>query len=534
MYTVMIVDDEMLARVGIKSMIPWEEHGFHVIGEAENGRKGLEMAQKLSPDIILTDIKMPIMDGISFMKQYKALGGEAKFIVLSSYDDFDIVKDSMKMGAEDYIIKLEMQPHALIEILRQAADKIEAEREENKRYLKQQKMYETNNKLMKDQLLKSLLFGWIFEDTEAEERLKDVHIHLNAEGIVCMVLQIDNLDVYNGYAEKDRKILDYAALNIIEEILEHFKTGSALSLNPTQYIIIFSCESESGQNDFIDKISNQMKTALKTYLNLSVSAGISNIHQGYLSIETAYLEAVQAVQACFFHPRGCTIMFSQHHDKLLKKEALEDDQTIQKTIQAIQSGNIDMIKQGFEQLYQLFEEFRWPTREMAKGFCFLLLFQVKSILETADSETLFRDIENCITSLDFHHWLKNVEQAIHSSLSAMPEASNLVLRMKQYIDRNYQHNITLEIISEHFHLSPNYLSNLFKRETGNTFVEYLTKVRIDHAKQLLKDTDKKMFEIGRAVGYENEYYFSRVFRKVAGIPPIQYKKSILSCHRQSI
>jgi two-component system, response regulator YesN len=525
MHTVLIVDDEMLARVGIKSMIPWEEHGFHVIGEAENGSKGLDMARRLSPDIILTDIKMPVMDGITFMEKYKSLGGKAKFIVLSSYDDFEIVKDSMKMGAEDYIIKLEMQPNSLIDILCQAAAKIESEREENKRNYRRQKLFETNAKLIREQLFKSLLFGWIFEETEAEERLNEVQIHLNPECIICMVLQIDNLEVYNVYAEKDRKILDYAALNIIGEILEDFKMGSALSINPAQYIVIFSCDSEHVQNDLIQSISNQLKMALKKYLNLSVSAGISNNHKGYLSIEIAYSEAVQAVQACFFYPRGSTIMYNLQQDNLLKKEVLKDYQTIQKTIQAVQSGNIEVIKNGFDHLYQVFEEFCFPTREFAKGFCFTLLFQVNSVLQLhVNCDPMYRDIENCMTSLDFNRWLQNMEQAIITSILAMPEASNLILRMKQYIDQNYFENITLEMISDHFHLSPNYFSNLFKRETGKTFVEYLTGVRIDRARQLLKETDMKMFEISRTVGYENEYYFSRVFRKVTGIPPIQFRK----------
>jgi two-component system response regulator YesN len=152
LYRIIIADDEILARVGIKSLIPWREHGYELIGECENGKKAYDMAKELLPDIIVTDIKMPVMNGIELIRALKAENKDIKFIVLSSYDDFEYVKEAMKLGAEDYILKLQMEPEGLLKVLQNVCNKIVQEKNEKRRK-------NDNMPLMQEKFLKDLIFG---------------------------------------------------------------------------------------------------------------------------------------------------------------------------------------------------------------------------------------------------------------------------------------------------------------------------------------------------------------------------------------
>jgi len=530
----MIVDDEILARVGIKSLISWEEHGFLLVGEAENGKKALEMVKDLSPDIIITDIKMPQLNGIGLIKSLKELKSPAKFVVLSSYDDFEYVKEAMKVGAEDYILKLEMEPDKLLDILNRVKEKITQERNEKIAIQEEKRQYHVSMPVLKEKFFKDLVCGVINKDAEIEERLRFLGIVLPEKNLLCMVMLVDNRDIYNKYTEEDEHLLTFSINNVAQEILSECGYGYVFATKPMEFSIVYSVESITPMNDFyenIARLTNKLKSALKNYLNVSVSIGISNIHKDYSHIRLAYRQALEAARKSFIMPRGSTIMY-QDISRYTEEGSTSFAEELKLLERAFNAADISKINLAFKLIEQKLTGCTSISKELLKGMCYTAVFVIHSFMEeygvpidslwTSNDEP-YKQIEQLMVLSDFIQWLENLRKKVLEVLQLMADSNSIVVKAKQYINENYNKDISLNLLANRLNVSSNYLSNLFKKDTGVNFIDYLTGVRIGRAKELLKTSDSKIHEIGESVGYDNIHYFSKIFKKVTGVTPQQFR-----------
>lgn len=531
MYKVMIVDDEMLARVGIKSMIEWKQHGFEVIGEAENGQKALLLAEQLRPDIIITDIKMPVLDGVELIKQLEQRQYGIQYIVLSAYDDFAYVKEAMKAGAEDYLIKLELQPDQLLSALDTIRLKLEEKRtsdSSNDQELNQNR----NQMILRDTLLREIMEGRSYSDQEIRNRLPPGDMAVFEQAFVCYVIQPDRFEIYDKYTEDDVHLLDYAMQNVIEEVIFARAKGIVLSTSEREISVFVTyaqpeststCQEERGK-----VVEIAIKTALKTYLNTSVVIGVSNVHTSCANVRQSYKEAALAVDRRFSYPPGSTIHYGETSS--WKVQPIDLSQELKEFEQLLAIADEAAIGSLMSRMNHKLKHAQL-SRDSVKGFCTALLYVADAAMmkqnihySTAWKERVTAKVNQLGSLADFDKWIFEFEQGLKEALFDSNDTSKLIRNIKQYIASHYAEDVHLELLASQMNLSANYISHVFKRETNMTIVEYLTQWRVDQAIQLLQATDKKIYEIGQLVGYENEHYFSRVFKKVIGVSPNRFKK----------
>lgn len=526
---VIIIDDEPLVRLGLKSIIPWEDHGCEIVGEATNGRQGLELILKYRPNLVITDIKMPVMDGLEMMRQvFKSY--HPAFIILSSYNDFPLVKQAMKQGAEDYLIKLDLEPDILLNILAAVKKKM-SETGGSLEYVVRE-----NNFMLREGFFKRIVGRSLQDPNEIELQLKHLEIELNEAFLAGMMIRLHQSDLLDKYEPDEYCALEGALRNMIEEITNDLFQGYTYTWNRGEFFTIFSYHHPGDWESFTKKArdtAERMVYSLKQYFNVMISVGISDLHHGYEQIYQVHQESHQAVQYGVSKASGMQkilfykdlpasyftrVQFDISEFKIILPQAVEfrDLETIQTIFDTIISNLHEMV----------------ISREQAFDICFQLTYLISGtgLSETTLKEiigyhdSLTESILNLETLSDIVHWLTNLGQGLCRFLSREDEPKNhrLITKAKKYIAEHYTEEISLNELAAAIHISSGYLSTIFKQYAGVSFIDYLTDYKIGQAKRMLRETDCKIYEIAEMLGYQNAYYFSKVFKKVTGMTPSEF------------
>jgi two-component system response regulator YesN len=531
MIKVMIADDETLARVGLKTLIPWEKYGFALIGEAENGKIALDLALQLKPDIVITDIKMPLLNGVELIAALREHLEDTKFIVLSSYGDFDYVKEAMRIGAEDYILKLQMEPDQFIELLNKVKLKIEAERSVHKEKIKDEWYKRRNLPALRIKLFQDLLFNYYVNEEEINDQFEYLAIKLHSNNFVCLLLRVENRELYDRYDDNDRYILTYGITNVIEEILQNYPDAYVISTNSMEFAIIcsFGADSENEAKSIAEKVSRHVENALKTYLNFKCRIGISGVCSHFRNLKTAYRQASEALDQGFSELKHTIFHYQQHLNSSHSVGFEEEFKSIEKAFHVLDGG---LIGRAFDQFIHKIDDGRFnKSEETLRGICWSLTFMVtvwgkEFTEEDLDKTVPLSHLEQFRTLDDFRNWIVELKAKAISLPLKIDEGKNTVARAKKYMLVNYDKDISLKSVSNYLNISPNYLSFLFKRGTNENFIDFLIHVRIEQAQYLLKHSSSKIYEIGMKVGYNDAYYFSKIFKKVTGQTPLEYRSSL--------
>ncbi|WP_274651180.1 response regulator transcription factor [Paenibacillus humicola] len=530
MITVMIVDDEILVRIGVKSIIPWKQYEFEVVGEAENGERALALARELQPDIMITDIKMPLLNGIELIQAMKAEQLETKFVVLSSYGDFNYVKEAMQLGAEDYILKLNMEPEQLLDILNKIKEKIERERSERAGRQQNLNQYQTYLPSLRESLFNRILFGYFKSNEDIAEQLDLMHVVLPQRNIFCLLTQVDSIEIIRKYTENDLYVISYSISNIMQEIVNEFQWGYVFAVNPLEFAIIYADDTVSGVGTPEEKIrdmAERIHSALKTYLNISIAIGVGGGQKTYADIRIGYRQASTALEHGFALPKGSTIFFSRLPASL-PSTGSAFDQEFAALEQAFVFDDLDKIIDLLETMGRSLLRCTQITKMSIQGFCSSIYFMFQALMKRKDVSPKDPDWavippDKFLKLQDYADWILQVKNT--AERMRLLDCHTMITKAKQFIHEHFNENISLQTVADHVHLSANYLSHVFKRETDENFIDYLIGIRIRHAKSLIRSTDSLIYEIGESVGYRDLYYFSKLFKKVTGMTPSQYRNA---------
>ena len=531
MIKVVIIDDEALVRVGLKSMINWDENGYEVVGEASNGQQGIEIINKYKPDIVITDIKMPVLDGLEMIKMLVDQGEKSKFIILSSYDEFQLVKQSMKLGATEYLIKLELEPETLIAALTQAKNKMRLEQVEFERKNLLEKHVRLNKPIFREDFFKKLITSAIREREEILENISLLEIEIEEERLVCVFIKVHELENFEKFGKEDTQLIDFSVINIVDEILNDVFKGYAFKWNMMDYVAVFSFKKE-WEFDFLrQKVTDtatRLIQMLKQYFSLCVTIGISDTHSDFTELGKAFLEATQAVQYGFYKGSDNYIFYEEYATKQDTVETigiLEYKNRLKKAIELFDTDEIHEIFKGI--LVDLGR--KNVTREKSFDMCCQIAYHISGILEDEEvlnsamghHSSLYAEISGQNSLPEIIKWLEKLEKVLCNLLKNNQNHQNnrLIVKAKKYINTHIKKEITLNGLASLLGLSPGYLSTLFKQVSGQNFIDYVTTVKIDYAKVLMKETNLKIYEVSEVMGFENAYYFSRVFKKVTGMTP---------------
>jgi two-component system response regulator YesN len=527
MYKVVLVDDEEIVREGIRDKIPWGDLGFELIGTAENGQEAFHMIQSNQVDLLITDICMPIMDGLALTENVKNISPSIKIIILSGYDQFEYAQNAIKLGVQDYILKpiTSKEMKALLFEVKKALD----EEMSGKAYLEAlRRQVQESLPLMKERFLNQLI-SFPVSDEEFVRNCGYLSIPLSQPPCMVLLIDLDSMD--HGFEET--QLLQFAVLNLSVEWLRGREELIVFSNQQGQTVILLSCVNPQLVQEQAFSISKEIQEVIQEKLKTQVSIGISNLAFQVKDIHVSYQEALAALEYRFLLGKNQIIhiadmekkqcLFSQPLD--LEKKLLTNIKvgSIEETHQLIDSIFAYLEKSGLNrcQLYIM------ELLVMINKTFYELGLELQPLWgESFDSMTEFHQYK---TMNEIKDWLKNVCKDANLLISEKrtSSAKQQVEQAKQYILEHYaDSNISLSSICKYLYVSVSYFSLIFKKETGETFVEFLTKFRLEKAKQLLKVTDYKTYEIAEMAGYSDPQYFSAVFKKQVGVSPKEYRSSL--------
>lgn len=523
MRKIMIIDDEMLVRVGLKSCIEWEKHGYTIAAMAENAAEGLALMERVRPDIVITDIRMPEMDGLAFIEKAKARFPQTRIIVLSCYNELEYVKRAMKSGAEDYILKLSMEPEKLLEFIKrldedqEQSNVIEPPPEESGGLGGESLM------VLRENLLQRFLVGELSEEDflreirEMDERWPKGRPVLLYGGILQYGTALDR----SGICAKP--LFKYSCINILEELTQGLGGGLAFELEERYYLLALTVDSVQKAIDFCHQVNN----IFVKYLNLSFSWGISSIGSAK-SIRILFQECREAYAHCFYY-RNENI--ASYDDIYTRSFEMGDIDTVDH-LPEISNPGIQEYSRKIREMLDTFVKMRIQPNTVKKTML-RVAYELAAVgrrkaagagLEWQPKDDPFDyipNVDNVWQIQDyFQRTLDDLEDAFSAAgIGERPE----IYRVKMYVDQHIQEDVTLDKASRICGMSRSYFSSLFKKETGEGFNDYINRRKMEKAKEFMLSRRMKAYEAAYAVGIKDESYFSKLFRKYVGISPKELK-----------
>ncbi|WP_168120562.1 response regulator [Paenibacillus sp. HB172176] len=524
MYKVLIAEDEMLVRHGLRSMMNWSFYGMNVIADVANGQEAWEIFLKEKPDIVITDLKMPVMGGMELIKKIRGEGAsKTKIIILTCLEEFGLVKMAMEYGVSSYILKLTMSTQEMENILQNVKEELMLERSPSTA------MPLDDLSLIKGKLMREFIFSRLYSASEFAEKARRLKMKLAPERLVVCVMHIAN---YNDFIArfKDEKgiLVQFALNNVLIEILDHGNIGEVFVDKEEKYIIVMNISAVSDEWAVKGKIAgvlNRIRDYLSLYYDLKVSFGISEIGNGFARLPAMYIESAQALEQSFFmgngdYYYGCEVDIEQ----LIRK--IGDG--LQHILGLVEAPAIRNLIAGMAQslhpdwLQSRSSVLKWFSRSFQETIP--LLFSQPSDMEEAREAYLdkLRRCDNIDRMMELFTQL--VQETRESPMLLNQSHTKEIAHAIRYINENYHKDISLNDVAGIVGLSQNYLSALFKKEAGVKFVDYLSNVRVENVKRLLRETQLKAYEIAEMTGFSDVSYLCKVFKKNTGTVLNDYRK----------
>lgn len=532
MLKLIIADDEMLMRLAIRSLINGKERGIELIGEASNGKEAYDLALSAKPDLILTDIKMPIMDGLQLIRETSKALPNCKFAVLSNFDEFRYVREAMQLGAVDYLIKSEVSPAAVDELLNNIKRKLR-EDQGRTRELAFDSDYWQSLAHMKETLFKDLISG-LLSEKEARAQAQKLDVRIRPERLTVVKLRMDCFhEVRKKYVEQDEKLLRFSIVNILEEFIPGKWKKEIVVENSAEYLLILNLaeEPKAAGREELEQLCAGIRETVKDFMNLSLSIGIGPVVSSFRELRMAYKRADAAMRRRFFEGTG-HILFdeaglpesaNEQADGLPEEQVYAFLTVLEEGDEAKAIGFLDRVRNGFA--YRRTDErgVREAYIRLAEAASACLSYRNRSLLASSvvsPFEALLREE----TLEGMHRVLVSFTRRIFFAEGGHEEQLSHAERAVQMIQRYYAEDISLQSVASQINVNPSYLSRVFKQEKGENFISYLTRVRIERAKGFLESRKYKVYEVADKVGYHNYTYFSKIFKKIVGVSPEEFRR----------
>ncbi len=525
MYKAYLADDESYVREGLKKHFDWERYGVTLVGEAADGEKAWQDLQASPADILITDVKMPGMDGIELAQRARALYPKIKILFISGYGDLDYLKSSLKLGAVDYIMK-SIDLDELGQTLQRVTKMIDEEKKWEDLLNQMEKKVQQSMPLLRERFLTRLVKDDI--PPKVQKQMDFLGLPLKEEDHFCVLIaSVENFfDVYGEKGEHDRQLLSFAILNIFQEVVDRYFSGCAFETRMGEYTAILSLPAGEEFESGLLKLANEVRQMLSRSLSVFVSLGISQIVKGIGELKNAYAGTVRSIGQRNYLGGNKNVILAPY--QLNRPESFPGRSRLTQSMLAGQAQKVQ------EQLAEIFGQLSGSEPGRAKDILFQLVqlpylefseYQGFLEAEYAGQRLVCERFFCCRALKDMQQLVRQVYAAFCRAVQQRRETplGSAVQKVKEFIRNRYAENLTIAEIAESVYLTPTYVCLLFKQETGLTVNDYLTRVRIDKAKELLRGSEKKLYDVCLSVGYASPSYFSRLFKKLVGCTPSEYR-----------
>jgi len=523
MYKVFFVEDEIVVREGIKN-IDWESTEFVYAGDAPDGEMALPLINEIKPDIVVTDIKMPFLDGLALSKIIKNTLPDTKIVILSGHDEFSYAKEAISIGVTDYLLK-PISADDLICALKKVAKVIDKEKDEKMKLEGIKMEFELNIDFLRNKFLADLVKGTI-DSYNAIENAKNYNIDIIAKHFIVIVLELDPT-AYIGNSE-------YAEVeSVVNQIQKEYDISFWRDFD--QLVVIAKGDDLQSLKAHVKEFCETLKKRLDEKINYNYSILIGKVANRIADIKKSYQSAIKAKNFKYLHGKKSIIYAENQENETDTINIMKYDRDT--VYEFLLSGDVNYIKTFLDNYFKQIDP------ENLKSFMYRHYIFVDILITVAKfAEKLGENPENIIpeiSSIDKflaeNDTLESLLQYTHDAIKKVilcrdsvkgKKYASFILKAKEYINANFQNeDFSLSDTAAQVNVSPSHFSAIFSQETGETFSEYLTKVRIKKACELLKCTDLKSSEIAYKVGYKDPHYFSFIFKKQMGMTPKEYRQN---------
>lgn len=523
----LIVDDDYTIRALLKGLIN-DFEDYVLIGEAINGKEAMSIYKREKPDIIISDIRMPLMDGIQLQKELKSDDYEGELLMLSNYDDFTYVKEALNNGAIDYLLKHQLSPQLLHDILQKAKERLA----KKKTSVILRKSIAEDYNLLKIRFMKKVLRGEYTKNHSLQKDIDDLGLNINTHKVVVILFKVMQKEYIGEQGVKEQSLMQFSIQNIVSEVLKEFDNGFVCLIDNVHYGIFLSFQnisSERTMQESLKKLIQKVAYCLKEYLKVDTKFAYSSVHSNVLQIHEEYDAMTEQLREHFISGDSLIIKqvdeaCSAHMDISLEME--------KKCIRNIEEGNIEAVTSFLDVVFTDLNNVSFHRDELTLliNELIAILLRVMKRNQQVLSSSWTDSVKKGLSQLNNYQRLEDLKRRIFTFYWEVTEAvghnpytnySTHICNCLDYIKEHYKNQVSLDRVAEHVGITTVYLSRLFKSEVGVGFSEYLQNYRLERAKELLL-TSNNIKEAALESGFHNYTYFLTQFKKRTGLTPSQY------------
>jgi len=527
MLKVILADDEPLIIKGLKKLVDWNGLGMEVISEAHNGKNLYELTEHLKPDIVITDIQMPHLSGIEYIKKMREQGLDVKVLFISAYEEFSYARDAIAYGASGYLVKPLRRDQLIKEL--EKVKKIITEEESQSQQESELAVYKKKSK--KDQMI-----DWFYEILDNHSSHDKKHIaklkeKFTSAYFTVLSISIDrtaNKQQSDDWRETENQLLYFALQNLIEESLNGQATGLILNRQDDEFHVIVN----HNETQHVDNVAHKIVKNAEDSIKVKLYIGVGDIVK--LEDLRASFESSQK-RSKYYYFLAPKSMITEQDFKQPKLKVTSESLTAQKTtlFYSIISDTEEEMKGKLADFFDWLKAISDERNVITKITCFSVISELFAELrqigiledhEPGDQE-LLNKLHKIPTFLELKTYITTTIEHIFNKLekSNSTKENFQIKVVKDFIEANYNEDITLESIASLIHMNSYYFSSFFKKHTKTNFKKYLTDIRMKEALRLLLNEDLLVYEVAEKVGYNNVRQFSDMFKKYYKKLPSDYR-----------
>lgn len=534
MYKVMLVDDDYPVIELLSESIRWGELGFTLMGTHENGAAAWEHAQQEMPDILITDIGMPKMNGLELSARIKELKPGVRIAILSCHNEFQYAQQAMRLNVQDYLLKDALDPEDLVQLLRRFKDLMDEEARTGWETSRIKQKFGETRELRKERSIKNFIHQPLLSPEKWMDEAAEYGLFQQGESVLPVIAFLEDYR-HVKYRFSSEQTLHFAVSNVMNEVLEGMNTrGLYVGYNVKSSFLLFSYKPGLQGNIYAESAASLkiIQTTLAKVLKIQMSF-ITGAGEGSPEgLKQQLCELLSAEEQRFYLVQG----------EIAKRKSAQPpgsgenlfsyyDQASRELREVLLGRQADQAHAVTEKWISLIRRAEYPP-ETVKDWTLKLLLDLKlklhslqSIRPAYSADTLHKEIVDIDSLPALHEWLNNHLESIAAAKGAGHGASKRaeVTEACQYVSLRLGSRISLDEVADHLHLNASYFSRLFKKEIGITFIEYVTRLKMERAKELLDGTNSTVGEICEQLGYDNQSYFIKTFKTHAGVTPVEYR-----------
>jgi two-component system response regulator YesN len=530
-YKVLIVDDEYLIRNGISKRFNWAETGFTVIGTASNGQDALIEINKNIPDVVITDIRMPILDGIELCKTIRYRYPQIKIIILSGYSEFEYAQKAIEYGVYYYLLK-PLNESELRNVLKKLYFELEKTNTNSNTQIKSPESKNLESYERADAVFNRIIQSTTSDVEHERNELRNLGITLAEKHMSTIAFTYD--------IKKGNTQIELPVIKILGFSHKYWMNYNYPVFYFNQFFYIVFNEKKRLNKSYINRETKKFTESLSNYLKevgyeeVSISYGISNTYSNLARLKNSVYESQQALQFKFYTDTEVTIFYNDIQNQI--KTDFNKTQINAQIIQLVSSMikcNKNQTILSFKAILSILRDTKILNKQVLLVKCVQIYISIVEQLKSENinikfqkEEDFYQTIAKANTFTELSELFEKTVMYIFDKTTEFQTSDNnkrLVQKMKDYVKKHYNEKLSLAQMAEVFYMNPTYISTFFKEQTGMNLFDYIFDVRMTEAKKLLKNSDYQIQAIAVRVGYPDFRHFCTVFKKATGLTPLQYR-----------